>query len=108
MLVHDKHARAFNRLLGEAGATHLRLIQVSELDPARMLELAQATRAANGFPSLATAFRCLVNAPCTRISWALPRHFHKALAAGRATRMSGESAQLHARAADAIASSFPD
>lgn len=42
VLVHDKHARAFNRLLGEAGATHLRLIQVSELDPARMLELAQA------------------------------------------------------------------
>lgn len=42
VLVHDKHAQAFNRLLGEAGATHLRLIQVSELDTARMLELAQA------------------------------------------------------------------
>ena len=77
VLVHDKHARAFNRLLGEAGATHLRLIQVSELTPRACLNWPRPSRAANGFPSLATAFRCLVNAPCTRISWALPRHFHK-------------------------------
>ncbi|THF62759.1 glycosyl transferase [Pseudothauera rhizosphaerae] len=42
VLVHNKHAQAFNRLLGEAGAEHLRLIEVSELDAARMLELAQA------------------------------------------------------------------
>ncbi|MDQ8034807.1 MAG: glycosyl transferase [Bordetella sp.] len=42
VLVHDKHAQAFNRLLGEAGAVHLRMIQVSELDAPRMLELAQA------------------------------------------------------------------
>lgn len=33
VLVHTKHAEQFNRLLGEAGATNLRLIQVSELDP---------------------------------------------------------------------------
>ena len=41
VLVHTKHAEHFNRLLGEAGATHLRLIQVSELDPATMLLLSQ-------------------------------------------------------------------
>jgi predicted LPLAT superfamily acyltransferase len=39
VLVHTKHAEHFNRLLGEAGATNLRLIQVSELDPAIMLQL---------------------------------------------------------------------
>ena len=41
VLVHTKHAEHFNRLLGEAGATHLRLIQVSELNPAIMLQLSQ-------------------------------------------------------------------
>lgn len=41
VLVHTKHAEQFNRLLGEAGASHLRLIQVSELDPAIMLQLAE-------------------------------------------------------------------
>ncbi|MFP6851434.1 MAG: glycosyl transferase [Pseudomonas sp.] len=41
VLVHTKHAEQFNRLLGEAGATHLRLIQVSELDPAIMLQLSE-------------------------------------------------------------------
>ncbi|MFA1026725.1 Lysophospholipid acyltransferase [Pseudomonas syringae pv. helianthi] len=41
VLVHTKHAELFNRLLGEAGATNLRLIQVSELDPAIMLQLSQ-------------------------------------------------------------------
>ncbi|WP_339529795.1 MULTISPECIES: LpxL/LpxP family acyltransferase [unclassified Pseudomonas] len=41
VLVHTKHAEQFNRLLGEAGASHLRLIQVSELDPATMLLLSQ-------------------------------------------------------------------
>lgn len=41
VLVHTRHAERFNRLLGEAGATHLRLIQVSELDPAIMLQLSQ-------------------------------------------------------------------
>ena len=41
VLVHTKHAEHFNRLLGEAGATHLRLVQVSELDPAIMLQLSQ-------------------------------------------------------------------
>jgi predicted LPLAT superfamily acyltransferase len=39
VLVHTKHAEDFNRLLGEAGATNLRLIQVSELDPVIMLQL---------------------------------------------------------------------
>jgi predicted LPLAT superfamily acyltransferase len=39
VLVHTKHAERFNRLLGEAGATNLRLIQVSELDPVIMLQL---------------------------------------------------------------------
>ena len=41
VLVHTRHAERFNRLLGEAGATNLRLIQVSELDPAVMLQLSQ-------------------------------------------------------------------
>ncbi|WP_397450279.1 glycosyl transferase [Pseudomonas sp. NA-150] len=41
VLVHTKHAERFNRLLGEAGATNLRLVQVSELDPATMLQLSQ-------------------------------------------------------------------
>ncbi|MGP0171797.1 LpxL/LpxP family acyltransferase [Pseudomonas sp. NCHU5208] len=41
VLVHTKHAERFNRLLGESGASHLRLIQVSELDPAIMLQLAE-------------------------------------------------------------------
>lgn len=41
VLVHTRHAEHFNRLLGEAGATHLRLIQVSELDPAVMLQLSE-------------------------------------------------------------------
>jgi predicted LPLAT superfamily acyltransferase len=39
VLVHTKHAEQFNRLLGDAGATNLRLIQVSELDPLIMLQL---------------------------------------------------------------------
>jgi len=41
VLVHTKHAEQFNRLLNQAGATHLRLIQVSELDAAIMLQLSQ-------------------------------------------------------------------
>ena len=41
VLVHTSHAERFNRLLGEAGANHLRLIQVSELDPAIMLQLSE-------------------------------------------------------------------
>jgi predicted LPLAT superfamily acyltransferase len=41
VLVHTKHAERFNRILGEAGATNLRLIQVSELDPAVMMLLSQ-------------------------------------------------------------------
>lgn len=41
VLVHTKHAAQFNRLLGEAGASHLRLIQVSELDPGTMLQLSE-------------------------------------------------------------------
>ena len=41
VLVHTRHAEQFNRLLCEAGASHLRLIQVSELNPAVMLQLNQ-------------------------------------------------------------------
>ncbi|CAM3652660.1 hypothetical protein CCOS865_05321 [Pseudomonas reidholzensis] len=41
VLVHTRHAERFNRLLGEAGASHVRLIQVSELDPAVMLQLSE-------------------------------------------------------------------
>lgn len=42
VLVHSKHAQAFQQLLGDAGASSLRLIQVSELDVAAMMALAQA------------------------------------------------------------------
>src|SRR5690606_3661990 len=41
VLVHTKHAEQFNRLLCESGASHLRLIQVSELDAAIMLQLSE-------------------------------------------------------------------
>lgn len=40
VLVHTRHAEQFNRLLKESGADNLRLIQVSELDPAVMMRLA--------------------------------------------------------------------
>jgi predicted LPLAT superfamily acyltransferase len=41
VLVHTRHAEQFNRLLSESGANNLRLIQVSEVDPATMMELSQ-------------------------------------------------------------------
>jgi predicted LPLAT superfamily acyltransferase len=39
VLVHTRHAEAFNQLLAKAGASKLRLIQVTELDAALMLQL---------------------------------------------------------------------
>ncbi|MCR4508352.1 glycosyl transferase [Pseudomonas sp. 32.2.56] len=41
VLLHTKHAEQFNRLLADAGASHMRLIQVSELDAAIMLQLSE-------------------------------------------------------------------
>ncbi|HUH58921.1 MAG TPA: glycosyl transferase [Candidimonas sp.] len=41
VLVHDKNAVHFSRLLDEAGTSRLRLIQVSELDTATMLALSE-------------------------------------------------------------------
>jgi predicted LPLAT superfamily acyltransferase len=41
VLVHTKHAEQFNRLLFDAGSSNLRLIQVSELDAAVMLQLSE-------------------------------------------------------------------
>jgi predicted LPLAT superfamily acyltransferase len=41
VLVHTRHAERFNRLLDQSGASNLRLIQVSELDPAIMMELSR-------------------------------------------------------------------
>ena len=41
VLVHTGHAELFNRLLNESGASHLRLIEVSHLDPVTMLQLSQ-------------------------------------------------------------------
>ncbi|MCQ4296190.1 glycosyl transferase [Pseudomonas stutzeri] len=41
VLVHTRHAEQFNRLLDQSGADNLRLIQVSELNPATMLQLSQ-------------------------------------------------------------------
>lgn len=41
VLVHTHHVAHLNRLLGEAGEQRLRLIQVSELDAALMLDLSQ-------------------------------------------------------------------
>jgi predicted LPLAT superfamily acyltransferase len=68
VLVHTKHAEQFNRLLGEAGATHLRLIQVSELDPVIMLQLTNAWSAASGWRLPATACRCMAGAASPWIS----------------------------------------
>lgn len=42
VLVHSKHAQAFNALLGKTGAVHLRLVQISELNAGRMIELSQS------------------------------------------------------------------
>ena len=39
ILVHNRHAKAFNESLEKAGATSLPLIQVEDLDAAKMLEL---------------------------------------------------------------------
>ena len=39
VLVHSKHAQAFNEALQKAGAEHIRLIQVTDLDPTLMMEL---------------------------------------------------------------------
>jgi predicted LPLAT superfamily acyltransferase len=41
VLVHNRHVAQFNRLLGEAGDRSMRLIQVSELDTAMMMDLSQ-------------------------------------------------------------------
>lgn len=41
VLVHSQHAQAFNQALVEAGADELPLIQVSDLDAAKMLQLSQ-------------------------------------------------------------------
>jgi predicted LPLAT superfamily acyltransferase len=41
VLVHNQHVAQFNRLLGEAGDRSMRLIQVSELDTALMMDLSQ-------------------------------------------------------------------
>ncbi|WP_266159191.1 glycosyl transferase [Dyella silvatica] len=41
VLVHNRHVEHFNRLLDEAGDRGLRLIQVSELDTAMMMDLSQ-------------------------------------------------------------------
>ncbi|OOH90636.1 glycosyl transferase family 2 [Pasteurellaceae bacterium 15-036681] len=41
VLVHNKHAEAFNRALVEAGADELPLIQVEDLDAQKMLELSE-------------------------------------------------------------------
>lgn len=41
VLVHNRHVGQFNRLVGEAGDRSMRLIQVSELDTAMMMDLSQ-------------------------------------------------------------------
>lgn len=41
VLVHSHNAVRFNQVLGEAGATHVELMQVSELDAIAMLDLSQ-------------------------------------------------------------------
>lgn len=41
VLVHSQHAQAFNQALKNAGASDINLIQVSQLDAAAMLDLAQ-------------------------------------------------------------------
>jgi predicted LPLAT superfamily acyltransferase len=39
VLVHTEHADYFNRILSKAGATNVELVQVTQLDPAKVLEL---------------------------------------------------------------------
>jgi predicted LPLAT superfamily acyltransferase len=39
VLVHTEHADYFNRILRKAGATNVELVQVTQLDPAKVLEL---------------------------------------------------------------------
>jgi predicted LPLAT superfamily acyltransferase len=78
VLVHTKHAEQFNRLLGEAGATNLRLIQVSELDPVIMLQLQNAWSAASGWRLPATACRCMAGAASPWTSSATRRVSRKA------------------------------
>jgi len=41
VLIHSRHAQLFNQLLVEAGAKDIHLVEVSELNPALMLDLAQ-------------------------------------------------------------------
>lgn len=41
VLVHNRHAAAFNKALGDAGADELPLIQVEDLNVQKMLELAE-------------------------------------------------------------------
>jgi len=41
VLVHTRHAKHFNRLLGQTGARHLHLIEVCTLDAAIMLQLSE-------------------------------------------------------------------
>lgn len=45
VLVHSRHAQAFNEALEKAGADRIQLIQVSDLDAALMLELSQRVEA---------------------------------------------------------------
>lgn len=45
VLVHSQHAQVFNQALKNAGASDINLIQVSELDAAKMLELANRLNA---------------------------------------------------------------
>jgi predicted LPLAT superfamily acyltransferase len=39
VLVHTEHADLFNRMLRRAGASNVELVQVTQLDPAKVLEL---------------------------------------------------------------------
>ena len=94
VLVHTKHAERFNRLLGEAGATHLRLIQVSELDPATMLLLSQRLDDGEWLAIAGDRIPLHGGRTVRWISSAIRRRSPRPMAAGGLAQMPGQSADV--------------
>jgi predicted LPLAT superfamily acyltransferase len=94
VLVHTKHAEQFNRLLGEAGATHLRLIQVSELDPAIMLQLSQRLERGEWLAIAGDRVPLHGGARCRGLPRPPGGFPARPVAAGRAAQMPGQPADV--------------
>ena len=95
VLVHSKHAQAFNEALQKAGAEHIRLIQVTDLDSTLMMELNR--RIEDGEWIAIAADRVPVRGEKTR-RHPFPRsyrpHAARRMALGGAFENSGEHAVL--------------